>query len=291
MELSYITEFLVLVETRFFSKAARQLSISSSALTRHIQVLEKELGKPLFDRTSQRVELTDFGKAFFPYARQFASVQKECMANLVISTRREEQLRVCSTIPLAPYIPGKWIVDFKSQYPEIPIAYEHILPERSLDLLREDHFDFLVAYSDGVPKNEFQVIPCDQDPVALLVSSSHPLAGREKVILEELSGEKVALSPNLAADSSPFMQKYKEMGSYVDFIAVNSDIIIDLAVVGYCPVIMPKRLLTFPGTNNAFSVIDIDPMVENTIAVVYRKEPPLSKLEQCFLSHLQGYLQ
>ena len=43
METSYIHSFLVLAETLSFAQAAQREHISQSALTRRIQVLEKEL--------------------------------------------------------------------------------------------------------------------------------------------------------------------------------------------------------------------------------------------------------
>ena len=77
MEIDYICEFSVLAETCNFLEAADQLFISQSSLSRHLKTLEKELGVPLFDRTTRSVTLNGFGQLFLPYARQIAAIRYE----------------------------------------------------------------------------------------------------------------------------------------------------------------------------------------------------------------------
>lgn len=54
----------------YFTKAAEDLYISSSALSRAIISLEKELGVELFDRDGRNIKLNRYGRVFFDYAVQ-----------------------------------------------------------------------------------------------------------------------------------------------------------------------------------------------------------------------------
>ena len=64
-----VQAFVLVAELGGFNKAAEQLHITQTALTRRIQKLEAYLGLKLLDRTTRRVDLTAVGKEFLPKAR------------------------------------------------------------------------------------------------------------------------------------------------------------------------------------------------------------------------------
>ena len=61
MEFRRIEYFLVLADKLNYTKAAKELCISTQALTKQINILEEELGTRLFHRTTRSVELTEDG--------------------------------------------------------------------------------------------------------------------------------------------------------------------------------------------------------------------------------------
>ncbi len=64
MELRTVNTFLHIAELHSFSRTARQLGYSQSAVSSQIAQLEAELGTPLFDRVGKTVRLTDAGQTF-----------------------------------------------------------------------------------------------------------------------------------------------------------------------------------------------------------------------------------
>jgi DNA-binding transcriptional LysR family regulator len=68
MELYWLQDFLALVRTGNFSKAAMERHVTQSAFSRRIQALEDWVGAPLFDRSSHPVELTMPGQQLLPIA-------------------------------------------------------------------------------------------------------------------------------------------------------------------------------------------------------------------------------
>ena len=77
MELRNINTFLHIAELHSFSRTARQLGYSQSAVSSQIAQLEAELGAPLFDRVGKTVRLTGAGETFLGYARTLlATVQR-----------------------------------------------------------------------------------------------------------------------------------------------------------------------------------------------------------------------
>ena len=68
MELYWLQDFLALVRTRNFSRAATERHVTQSAFSRRIQALEEWVGAPLFDRSAHPVELTPAGQQLLPIA-------------------------------------------------------------------------------------------------------------------------------------------------------------------------------------------------------------------------------
>ena len=73
MNTEYLKEFVVLAETKNFWEASDRLYMNQSTLSKHIKSLENELGVDLFLRTTRRVELTNYGQTFLPYAKYLPS--------------------------------------------------------------------------------------------------------------------------------------------------------------------------------------------------------------------------
>ncbi len=61
--------FVAVAEEGSFTRASGRLHVVQSAVSAGVRALERELGSPLFDRTTHQVALTDAGRALLPEAR------------------------------------------------------------------------------------------------------------------------------------------------------------------------------------------------------------------------------
>ena len=69
MRTELLDAFVVVAEERHFGRAADRLHIGQSPLSQQIRRLEREVGTPLFTRTTRNVELTDAGRVLQERAR------------------------------------------------------------------------------------------------------------------------------------------------------------------------------------------------------------------------------
>lgn len=69
MEMAQLQAFVAVAEAGGFSRAASLLYSTQPTISRQVKSLEKDLGKPLFDRLGRRVELTQFGRECLDHAR------------------------------------------------------------------------------------------------------------------------------------------------------------------------------------------------------------------------------
>ncbi len=90
MELNEIEAFVTITHTGGFTRAATVLYISQPAVSRRIELLERELGAPLFERLPAGVRLTEAGQAFLPYAQQVLAAMHDGAA-AVRALEEEEQ--------------------------------------------------------------------------------------------------------------------------------------------------------------------------------------------------------
>src|SRR5256885_12960420 len=63
-DLNVLSAFLAVAEARSFTKAAKQLNVSQSALSHAVRGLEEEIGVRLLARTTRSVAPTDAGEEF-----------------------------------------------------------------------------------------------------------------------------------------------------------------------------------------------------------------------------------
>ena len=68
MDTGEIQTFLAIAELGSFTRAAQRLHRSQPAISRRLDILEHELGAPLFERLRGRARLTEAGRVLLPYA-------------------------------------------------------------------------------------------------------------------------------------------------------------------------------------------------------------------------------
>lgn len=186
MELNYLREFVTLAQTCQFQEAADELFISQSSLSKHIKVIEKELGAELLNRSTRRVELSEFGRAFLPYAAQIAALQKEYTDRLLNNAGSKKIV-----IGIAPivtlYTLEQYLATFVSQNPGYQIEFKEANEDELRGMLQKGDCDLIVvSRSPLAPDCEFCSQLYSADTLIAVLAEDHPLARREFVTIQEL---------------------------------------------------------------------------------------------------------
>ena len=193
MELNYLREFVALAQTCHYQETADRLFISQPSLSKHIKAMEAELGAELFKRTSRRVELSEFGSAFLPYAQRIAAIQEEYTGTLLRELQWKEQRMAVGISPLVtlhslqPFLTG-----FAQAHPD----YQIDLVERDdvslRRLLRSGRCTLIIAaQSPRFDDREFAALPYAKDILVALMTETHPLAGHAAVTGADLADETI----------------------------------------------------------------------------------------------------
>ncbi|MBA2368172.1 MAG: LysR family transcriptional regulator [Candidatus Protochlamydia sp.] len=152
--LSQLKTFVLAAERQSFSTTARELGLSSAAVSKQLILLEKELGLELMVRTTRSVELTQMGKSYYEQC-------KRILEEVDISVSLVEQMksipRGVLKIVSGNYFANSHIVphirEFLELFPNIQIHLE--LAER-LPNLDEEAVDILIGMSLPATGNVIQ---------------------------------------------------------------------------------------------------------------------------------------
>lgn len=118
-----------------FSRAADELHVTQSAVSRHIRALEDALGLRLFRRTGRAVELT-------PEGGRYLAALRECFDNMDEATRRLRKARQdpILTVDILPTLATRWLIprlpSFTDAHPRVEVRM--ITSIRPVDFARED---------------------------------------------------------------------------------------------------------------------------------------------------------
>ncbi|SDF97753.1 DNA-binding transcriptional regulator, LysR family [Limimonas halophila] len=139
--------FARVVDTGSFSRAARALEQSPSAVSRQIGHLEDRVGVRLLNRTQQGISLTEEGRAFHERCRAVAREVANAEESLATMGALRGTLRIVSTVAfgkaqLLPLLPA-----FLDAYPELRLNLE--LTDRPVDLAAED-VDVAIRFSEQI---------------------------------------------------------------------------------------------------------------------------------------------
>jgi molybdate transport repressor ModE-like protein len=74
--------FAAICDCGSFTKAAREVNLTQSAVSLHIKRLEDQVGSPLIVRNTQGIRLTERGEVLLPYARRILALHKEAELRL-----------------------------------------------------------------------------------------------------------------------------------------------------------------------------------------------------------------
>lgn len=201
MNTENLKEFIVLAETKNFWEASERLYMNQSTLSKHIKNLESELGISLFTRTTRRVELTNYGRIFLPYAKSVIRSEFEGLSAIRRLQNIENGLLTIGVIPSMPqYHITQFLTDFQKAYPQTSIRITEDDPVNLMQYLEDEKCELIFQREEKMifEKNfltdqHIIRLPYMQDNLVAIVPPSHPLATLHSVSLQQLKNERLCL--------------------------------------------------------------------------------------------------
>lgn len=193
LDLRQLRYFVAVAEAEHVGRAAEQLHISQSPLSRQIAQLEKNLGLTLFERSQQRIRLTSDGRVFLTEAHALLR-HADRLENLGRRLGRGEEGGLCigyvadamhtGVLPTA-------LRTLRDQRPGIHVALYDQESAEQFEGLRQRSLDIaLVRTPPSEDDPDLNTAPLLQDPLLLALPAEHPLAGQEELTPKPSTGSR-----------------------------------------------------------------------------------------------------
>jgi DNA-binding transcriptional LysR family regulator len=188
--------FVAVAETEQVTVAASILRVPQPTVSRALSALGDLIGAPVVERRGRGIVLTSAGRELLPHA--IAGIDA-ILAGVTAAGQAEVvghgQVPIAFQTILGESVVPALIRRFRERFPATGFTLTQGSRQRCLTAL--DRGLSAVALVAGPPRGrEMVTIPLYEEPLVLVVSIRHRLAGRSKVTLEELAGDDViALKP------------------------------------------------------------------------------------------------
>ena len=186
---SQLLALIAVRETENFTLAARRLGVAQPTVQRAVAQLERESGRPLFERTPHGIVASRPAQAIAQAARLAFAELDQAEADLAEATAREAGRIVIGAMPLSrSSVLPKAIARFRLERPTLPVQLLDGSYDDLLAGLRRGEIDFLIgALRDPAPIGDVEQRELFSDSIVFVCGRTHRLAGRETVTLEEMA--------------------------------------------------------------------------------------------------------
>lgn len=187
-------EYLIaLSEHCHFRRAADSCHVSQPTLSGQIRKLEDELGVMLLERTSRKVLFTQAGMLLVDQA---SKVLREVKILKEMANQQGEMmsgpLHIGLIPTVAPYLLPHIIPILRKEFPKLEMYLHEAQTKELLSQLDSGKLDCVILAF--VKETEsFIEMPLYDEPMRLAIYSDHRWASRDKIMMSELSGEKLLM--------------------------------------------------------------------------------------------------
>jgi molybdate transport repressor ModE-like protein len=188
--LRQVRYFAAVAESGSISRAARQLSVSQSAVTEAIKELESDLGAALLERSGRGVALTHRGQMFLRHANRILEAVADARRTLPGNDAPAGELHLGASSVVAGYILADLLSRFRRAFPSVAVEAFEDGPEYLEHLLINGELDVAVMVVSRLRESAaLEARTIEESAYRLWLPLGHPLASAKTISLAEVAAE------------------------------------------------------------------------------------------------------
>ena len=280
MDLKQIEYFLRVAERRSFSRAAEQLGIAQSSLSRQVGLLEEELKQHLFVRNGRGVEPTEAGLRFMEHARALLALAERAREDLQ-SMRESPSGKVAIGLPprVAVVAAAPLLEAFRRAYPSASITVAEGLSAQVREWLLAGRVELALLYDPPpTPQLAYESL-FREDLVLVRAGTQAPLPSHVNVAQ---LGDYPLILPSLPNAIRTLVESIcrsrgVRLNVVVEIDAVHT--ILELAAMGHGCAILPRSSVRFVSTDFPLTIATItSPSIRNNLVLATPRNRPVTRL-------------
>ena len=216
MDIKQLLTMITLSQTFNYQKAAEQLQYAPSTLFKHIQMLEQEVGAPLFGKTGRQLRLTPQGKAFLVHAKRMVEEYYLALDSICAEEKLEGTITVGGCEINTAYSLLSLFEGFSRSHAEVRLNMMTSHNAGVPALIRGDMLDVGFFYTTRAGAvSGLRTIPLYREPVYLMVAWDNPMAQKKKLKYEDLTGMPFVYPHDTCCFVGEFLPMMEQMGIHL----------------------------------------------------------------------------
>lgn len=192
LDFALLRSFLAVVRSGSFTKAAAEVHLTQSAVSRQMRDLERSLGTEVFERFGRGVHLTAAGQALVHHAQRILSEARDTVQTMEeIHAGVAGELRLGATNS-ANYVLPEVLSAYHAKHPRVRLVLSPASSEKLVDQLRRNELDLAVVGHVPVDR-ELRIWGLLEDEIVLFAPRGHPLARQRRVSADRVATEELIL--------------------------------------------------------------------------------------------------
>ncbi len=291
MDIKALRYFLAVAREENMTRAAEILHVTQPTLSKQLKALEEELGKQLFTRHAFSIELTDEGQLLRKRAEDLVDMADKItneFSSLDDITGGDIYYGLAESYQIS-YL-AQQIKEFKEQYPGLRYHITSGGTEQVLERLNKGILDFAVLV-ETPDYSKYSVLEFPEtDKWGIVVPKTHPLAEKEKILIDDLIGLPLFCSeqswqldiPRWAGNK---MDRLKLEGSFQ--LAYNASVF----AAENLGVLLTFDKLVNISRESPLTFRPLSPVLENKMYLVWKKYQIFSPIAERFITKFRESLE
>ncbi len=190
MHIETLKIFCDLADLRSFSKTAEKHIVSQSAISQQIAQLEMEHKCQLLNRGKRPLDLTPAGELFYHAAKDIIDRFEQFKSDLnSLKSSAQARINIGAIYSIGMYTLSDYIRKFMVKKPNVNVHIEYFSAEKIYELVLSGELDIGIVAVPRIDKR-LNVYEFEDEPLALVCGSKHPLASKNKIDIHQLQFER-----------------------------------------------------------------------------------------------------
>jgi len=286
--------FYTVAKLLSFTKAAETLHMTQPAVTFQVRQLEEHFNTRLFDRTHNRVTLTEAGRKSYEYAEDIFELYAE-MENSVKELTGDVSgaLTLGASTTIAEYMLPSLFSGFTKKFPDIQLRLKVSNTEGIVSMIENSMIDLGIVEGPVTNKNLI-VEMCRVDNLVVIVPPEHELTSRDSISMDELMHYPFISREEGSGTRDVIMDYMTKMGLDKNNLNIclelgSPESIKGAVEAGMGVAIVSSATIEKELKLNVLSKLDLDPALERSFSFVRQRQKFRLHAMEGLLEYARGY--
>ncbi|AZU64236.1 LysR family transcriptional regulator [Neobacillus mesonae] len=293
MDIKSLHYFVTVADQLSYSKAAQILHISQPSLSNAIKNLEIEVGSPLLERNTRKVELTDAGKILYKKAEALLSqmnILKKEMEEVKLSGSGVLHIGMIESVK--HWLP-KVLSAYQEQFPSVTIKLIEVLSGKDVKDSLRNYSSHIIITNQYVFEEDIESHPLYHERLVLVLPKDHPLASKESIAIKDLEKEPFIICKEGFQTREDILEAFhlEQAVPNLKYEIERFETAISLVRGNLGITIIPENYLYGPIHDSVVWKTLDSPALERTVYITYLKNRYLAPAIQSFIQSVRQYFE